>query len=140
MFFQFVCFGGSPGRMKAFAFYMVKQLKYKITAGQTLEDISKGSDRYVLYKVGPVLSVSVSMWPNKLLHLAYIEVFINQLFLLPLYLKYMKVIKWLERGEKCSDSINFVNVMIFLGGHINKSWFTIAGNLFKSKGGFLFVH
>lgn len=93
MFFQFVCFGGSPGRMKAFAFYMVKQLKYKITAGQTLEDISKGSDRYVLYKVGPVLSVSVSMWPNKLLHLAYIKVFVNQLFLLPLNLKYMKVIK-----------------------------------------------
>lgn len=58
---KFVCFGGSPGRMKAFAFYMVKQLKYKITAGQTLEDISKGSDRYVLYKVGPVLSVSHGM-------------------------------------------------------------------------------
>lgn len=58
---KFVCFGGSPSRMKAFAFYMVKQLKYKITAGQTLEDISKGSDRYVLYKVGPVLSVSHGM-------------------------------------------------------------------------------
>lgn len=140
MFFQFVCFGGSPGRMKAFAFYMVKQLKYKITAGQTLEDISKGSDRYVLYKVGPVLSVSVSMWPNKLLHLAYIKVFVNRLFLLPLNLKYMKVIKWLERGEKCSDSINFMNVMIFFFWHINKCWFTIASNLFKSKVGVLFVH
>lgn len=61
---QFVCFGGSPSRMKSFAFYMVKELKYKLLAGQTLEDISKGSDRYVLYKVGPVLSVSVSVEMN----------------------------------------------------------------------------
>jgi len=39
---------------------MVDQLKFKLTPGQTLFDISKGSDRYVLYKVGPVISVSVS--------------------------------------------------------------------------------
>ncbi|XP_062570346.1 uridine phosphorylase 2-like isoform X1 [Saccostrea cucullata] len=58
---RFVCFGGSPSRMKAFAFYMVDELKYKMVAGQTLENISRGSDRYVLYKVGPVLSVSHGM-------------------------------------------------------------------------------
>jgi len=46
--------------MEKFAFYMVDQLKFKLTPGQTLFDISKGSDRYVLYKVGPVISVSVS--------------------------------------------------------------------------------
>ena len=57
---QFVCFGGAPSRMKKFAFFMADQLKYKIPAGQTLEDIARGSDRYVVYKVGPVLSVSVS--------------------------------------------------------------------------------
>ena len=58
--YQFVCFGGSPKRMEKFAFYMVKELQFKLTAGQTLYDISHGSDRYVLYKVGPVISVSVS--------------------------------------------------------------------------------
>lgn len=58
---KFVCFGGSPSRMEKFAFYMVDQLKFKLTPGQTLFDISKGSDRYVLYKVGPVISVSHGM-------------------------------------------------------------------------------
>ncbi|XP_041372109.1 uridine phosphorylase 2-like [Gigantopelta aegis] len=58
---KFVCFGGSPSRMKKFAFFMVDQLKFKLPAGQTLEDIAHGSDRYVLYKVGPVLSVSHGM-------------------------------------------------------------------------------
>lgn len=58
--FQFVCFGGSPNRMRSFAEYMVKALNYKMPAGQDLCDIAHGSDRYVLYKVGPVLSVSVS--------------------------------------------------------------------------------
>jgi hypothetical protein len=48
--------------MEKFAFYMVDQLQFKLTPGQTLFDISKGSDRYVLYKVGPVISVSVSMF------------------------------------------------------------------------------
>lgn len=58
---KFVCFGGSPSRMKKFAFYMVDQLKFKLTPGQTLYNISSGSDRYVLYKVGPVISVSHGM-------------------------------------------------------------------------------
>ena len=58
--FQFVCFGGSPSRMQKFAEYMVEALNYKLPAGQGLTDIAQGSDRYVLYKVGPVLSVSVS--------------------------------------------------------------------------------
>ena len=46
--------------MKKFAEFMVKELDHKIPAGMGLTDISHGSDRYVLYKVGPVLSVSVS--------------------------------------------------------------------------------
>ncbi|KAL8560723.1 hypothetical protein ACOMHN_063027 [Nucella lapillus] len=58
---KFVCFGGSPGRMRKFADYMVEALKYKLPAGQGLVDIAGGSDRYVLYKVGPVLSVSHGM-------------------------------------------------------------------------------
>nr|KAG5688859.1 hypothetical protein BaRGS_005234 [Batillaria attramentaria] len=55
---KFVCFGGSPNRMQSFAKYMIKVLNYKLPAGQDLCDIAHGSDRYVLYKVGPVLSVS----------------------------------------------------------------------------------
>lgn len=58
---KFVCFGGSPSRMKKFAEYMVDALNYKLPAGQGLVDIAGGSDRYVLYKVGPVLSVSHGM-------------------------------------------------------------------------------
>ena len=57
---QFVCFGGSPKRMEKFAYFMVGQLGEKLPAGMELCDISHGSDRYVLYKVGPVLSISVS--------------------------------------------------------------------------------
>lgn len=58
---KFVCFGGSPSRMLKFAEFMVKELNVKIPAGMGLKDISHGSDRYVLYKVGPVLSVSHGM-------------------------------------------------------------------------------
>lgn len=58
---KFVCFGGSPSRMEKFAYYMVDQLKFKLTPGQTLYNISKGSDRYVLYKMGPIISVSHGM-------------------------------------------------------------------------------
>ncbi|XP_021374012.1 uridine phosphorylase 2-like [Mizuhopecten yessoensis] len=58
---KFVCFGGSPGRMQKFAFQLVDELKYKMTAGQTLCNVAGGSDRYVLYKVGPVISVSHGM-------------------------------------------------------------------------------
>lgn len=58
---KFVCFGGSPNRMKKFAEFMVTQLKIKIPIGLQLRNISHGSDRYVLYKIGPVLSVSHGM-------------------------------------------------------------------------------
>ncbi|XP_033732978.1 uridine phosphorylase 2-like [Pecten maximus] len=58
---KFVCFGGSPSRMEKFAFQLVNELNYKMTAGQTLCNVAGGSDRYVLYKVGPVISVSHGM-------------------------------------------------------------------------------
>ncbi|XP_005097208.1 uridine phosphorylase 1 [Aplysia californica] len=58
---KFVCFGGSPTRMKKFAEFLVEELKVKISAGQALYNIAQGSDRYVLYKIGPVLSVSHGM-------------------------------------------------------------------------------
>lgn len=58
---KFVCFGGSPNRMKKFASFLVDEIKVKIPAGLQLCNISHGSDRYVLYKIGPILSVSHGM-------------------------------------------------------------------------------
>ena len=56
--------------MKQFAEQLVEELDYKLPAGQGLVDIAHGSDRYVLYKVGPVLSVSVSVDPSLSLSLS----------------------------------------------------------------------
>ena len=58
--FQFVVVGGSPRRMENFAQYMLSQLQYTLPAGQALVNIAGATDRYALYKVGPVLAVSVS--------------------------------------------------------------------------------
>lgn len=50
--------GGSPKRMHQFALYIQKLIGYKLPAGQTFQNISEASDRYSMYKVGPVLSVN----------------------------------------------------------------------------------
>ncbi|XP_063042045.1 uridine phosphorylase 1 [Engraulis encrasicolus] len=57
---KFVCVGGSPWRMKAFIEYIGKELGL---ADPTAEypNICAGTDRYAMYKVGPVLSVSHGM-------------------------------------------------------------------------------
>ncbi|XP_006880881.1 PREDICTED: uridine phosphorylase 2 [Elephantulus edwardii] len=57
---KFVCVGGSPNRMKAFALLMQKELGYE-ECGEELEDICAGTDRYCMYKTGPVLSISHGM-------------------------------------------------------------------------------
>ncbi|XP_068090640.1 uridine phosphorylase 1 [Hyperolius riggenbachi] len=57
---KFVCVGGSPSRMKAFAQYITGELNL----GDPKEDIPNicaGTDRYAMYKVGPVLSISHGM-------------------------------------------------------------------------------
>ncbi|KAG8572293.1 hypothetical protein GDO81_012005 [Engystomops pustulosus] len=57
---KFVCVGGSPWRMKAFAQYITGELKL----GDPKEDIANicaGTDRYAMYKVGPVLAISHGM-------------------------------------------------------------------------------
>ena len=56
---QFVCIGGSPTRMEAFAKYMAKELGLD-HPGAEYPNIWGGTDRYAMFKVGPVLSVSVS--------------------------------------------------------------------------------
>ncbi|XP_050825301.1 LOW QUALITY PROTEIN: uridine phosphorylase 2 [Gopherus flavomarginatus] len=57
---KFVCVGGSPNRMKAFAQLMHKELGLE-GDGKDLKDICAGTDRYSMYKAGPVLSISHGM-------------------------------------------------------------------------------
>ncbi|XP_035301908.1 uridine phosphorylase 2 isoform X1 [Cricetulus griseus] len=60
MFGDFVCVGGSPNRMKAFAQFMHKELQLE-GDGEGIEDICAGTDRYCMFKTGPVLSISHGM-------------------------------------------------------------------------------
>lgn len=45
--------------MKAFALFMHKELRLQ-DRGEDVKDICAGTDRYCMYKIGPVLSISVS--------------------------------------------------------------------------------
>ncbi|KAK2180534.1 hypothetical protein NP493_439g03023 [Ridgeia piscesae] len=58
---KFVVLGGSPRRMEMFAYYMLEQIGCVLPTGQTLTNIAGKTDRYVLFKVGPVLIVSHGM-------------------------------------------------------------------------------
>jgi uridine phosphorylase len=58
---QFVCMGGTPKRMEQFAYYIMEEIGHKLPAGTMLQDISQYSYRYSMYKVGPVLSIRVSL-------------------------------------------------------------------------------
>lgn len=53
--------GGTPNRMEGFAHFVMKELGQKLPTGTALQDISRHSYRYSMFKVGPVLSVSVSI-------------------------------------------------------------------------------
>lgn len=55
---QFVCVGGSPWRMKSFIQYVAAELALEDSSSD-FPNICAGTDRYAMYKVGPVLSVSV---------------------------------------------------------------------------------
>ncbi|NWT40436.1 UPP2 phosphorylase, partial [Chroicocephalus maculipennis] len=57
---KFVCVGGSPNRMRAFAQFMHKELGLA-GDGEDLADICAGTDRYAMYRAGPVLSISHGM-------------------------------------------------------------------------------
>lgn len=46
--------------MKAFAQFMHQELKLSGNPDE-IQDICEGTDRYCMYKVGPVLSISVSV-------------------------------------------------------------------------------
>ncbi|XP_029928203.1 uridine phosphorylase 1 [Myripristis murdjan] len=57
---KFVCVGGSPWRMKAFIEYIAAELGLEDPKSE-YPNICAGTDRYAMYKVGPVLSVSHGM-------------------------------------------------------------------------------
>lgn len=54
--------GGTPKRMEQFAHYIMEEIGYRLPTGTALQDISRFSYRYAMYKVGPVLSISVSKY------------------------------------------------------------------------------
>ncbi|TSL54353.1 Uridine phosphorylase 2 [Bagarius yarrelli] len=57
---KFVCVGGSANRMRSFAHFIHQQLELPGDADD-IRDICEGTDRYSMYKVGPVLSISHGM-------------------------------------------------------------------------------
>ncbi|KAG8442701.1 hypothetical protein GDO86_011482 [Hymenochirus boettgeri] len=57
---KFVCVGGSPSRMKSFAQYITGELALG-DSKTDIPNICAGTDRYAMYKVGPVLSISHGM-------------------------------------------------------------------------------
>ncbi|XP_046357428.2 uridine phosphorylase 1-like isoform X4 [Haliotis rufescens] len=54
---KFVCVGGSARRMENFAHYIGKELGV-VSANERLPNLAGNSDRFVLYKAGPVLSAN----------------------------------------------------------------------------------
>lgn len=54
---KFVCMGGSASRLKWFAKFIQDELKDFLNSEKEPHNMAK-SDRYVLYKVGPVLAVN----------------------------------------------------------------------------------
>ncbi|KAJ6657809.1 hypothetical protein lerEdw1_001859 [Lerista edwardsae] len=57
---KFVCVGGSPSRMKTFISYIAEELEIG-SPSCDYPNICAGTDRYAMYKAGPVLSVSHGM-------------------------------------------------------------------------------
>ncbi|KAK5618277.1 hypothetical protein CRENBAI_020009 [Crenichthys baileyi] len=60
---KFVCVGGSPWRMKSFIEFIAAELTMEDPKSE-YPNICAGTDRYAMYKVGPVLSVSVRLEPG----------------------------------------------------------------------------
>lgn len=58
---KFVCVGGTMKRMESFAYFVGQELGIKLPTGVTLKDITQNAHRYSMFKIGPVLSVTVSI-------------------------------------------------------------------------------
>lgn len=54
--------GGTAGRMLKYATYLAEELSSHMPAdaAKNIENFTGSTDRYVVYKVGPVLTASVS--------------------------------------------------------------------------------
>lgn len=52
--------GGSVTRMESFACHVAKELGVTGTGGEPPVNLAKATDRYVLFKAGPVLIANVS--------------------------------------------------------------------------------
>lgn len=48
--------------MRSFAEYVAQEIGHQFPTGVQIKNISAPADRYSMYKVGPVLSVSVSYY------------------------------------------------------------------------------
>ena len=57
---QFVVVGGSWNRMGGFAEFIAKELGHPHVQREELSISKEGMDRFAFYKIGPVLSISVS--------------------------------------------------------------------------------
>ncbi|XP_055994185.1 uridine phosphorylase 1 [Sorex fumeus] len=57
---KFVCVGGTPSRMQSFIRYLASELGFD-QPGADYPNICEGTDRYSMFKAGPVLSVSHGM-------------------------------------------------------------------------------
>lgn len=72
--------GGTQKRMQQFANYISQEMDVKLPVGTTLRDISQDSNRYSMYKVGPVLSISVSiLYLKKMLWFKYFTAIFSKL-------------------------------------------------------------
>ena len=58
---RFICVGGTKKRMETLAYFLKDELGIKLPTGVALTDITQNANRYSMYKIGPVLSVSVSV-------------------------------------------------------------------------------
>lgn len=57
---KFICMGGTYNRMKALAEKISQTLDLNLPIGQDYSDITSSKQRYSMFKVGPVLAVTVS--------------------------------------------------------------------------------
>ena len=57
---QFVVVGGSWNRMGGFAEFIAREIGHPHVKREELSISKPGSDRFAFYKIGPVLSISVS--------------------------------------------------------------------------------
>ena len=76
--------GGTSARMEIFAHYIMKEIGHSLPTGADLQDITRKSQRFAMYKVGPVLCVSVSTarFPKREIFLIFVLFHANSAYLI----------------------------------------------------------